>query len=132
VTLQRGDTLPPGRYWQDFFGPKVDVATAWLLAQSQAGRARVDATEGSGDAGTWMLFTVSKPMPWPELELGAPTIAGPEVKSRADTAQRPPPEPGIIDQLKPSDIPWLAMAVGAAATLALLVLVLKLLDKGKD
>jgi hypothetical protein len=134
MTLQRGDLLPPGRYWQDFFGPKIDIATAWLAAQSAAKRVKVVATEGTNDAqGTWILFEVSEQMPWPELELGSPTVAVPSVRTRQDTVQRPPPEPDLADQLHaPAQGTVLAAVLVAAALIIATMLLLNAANnKGK-
>lgn len=98
MTLERRNPLPEGRYWQDFFGPKIEAATKYF--QQHAGSSFVESTEGSDDeAGTWILFKVLEPIPWPAVEFGFPTVAGPEIHHRGDTVQRPPREKDPLDQV---------------------------------
>lgn len=85
--------LPEGRYWYDAIG--VEGRTAFLEWRSKyKDSVRVLATQE--DAGppvnSWFLFVVDRPVPFDPK--GFPTIATPDVRSRGDTAQRPPPETG--------------------------------------
>jgi hypothetical protein len=47
----------------------------------------------------WVLFETSAPAVWDFSVMGTPTPAGPEIKSEADTVQRPDPEKEITDLL---------------------------------
>lgn len=47
----------------------------------------------------WVLFEVTAPAVWDYDAMGSPTVAGPEVKSEADTVQRPEPEPDITEKI---------------------------------
>lgn len=98
---ERADILPVGRYWHDFIGREREaIAVAWFEAQGKMKRVRVLATEGANDEnGVWRLFEVLQPMPWPQIELGSPTHAGPEIRFREDTVSKPPPEKDPTDQL---------------------------------
>lgn len=48
----------------------------------------------------WVLFQVTSPAVWDFETMGTPTIAGPNVKSEADTVQRPDPEKDPLDKLR--------------------------------
>jgi hypothetical protein len=71
----------------------------------------------------FVIFTTNTELIWPDTEIGfAPNVAPPNIKSSADTVQRPPPEPGAIDQI--SDIADdFTKKVNAAVTTVLVLLV---------
>lgn len=98
--LERHNPLPAGRYWVDVFAPDASAFIAWLRANKNA--VHVTTTEsfpenGGGPARDWYLFDVTTPVPWSGP--GFPTVAGPEIKTAEDTAQRPDPEKDPTDKL---------------------------------
>lgn len=96
--MQRENPLPAGRYWVDVFEADQPAFRLWL--ESHSGPVKVVSTEshpadGGGPARDWYLFEVAEPVPWEGP--GFPTIAT-NVTSSDDTVQKPPPEPGVLDQ----------------------------------
>lgn len=129
--LQKQDPLPPGRYWIDVFGDKVQLFDQWLNVNSTF--VAVEQSEGvaaSGDwpEGEWVLFRVHDvPVPWGmQTKLGWPTIADKNVKQKSDTAQRPPEQ-------SPSDFwfgsegkfPWAPYAIFAGLLVGIVAMVRK-------
>ncbi len=105
--LERDNPVPPGRYWVDIFGLNIPSAAAWFKAMSGLG-VHVDATETFPamtvpETRNWYLFTVkANPVPvvWDQPRYGFLTVAGPEVKSSADTAQTPALPLDPLDELE--------------------------------
>lgn len=99
--IERANPLPVGKYWVDVFDPQEAAFQAWLRKNKASVVVRSTETfEPSGDypGRAWRLFEVSSPVTWEGP--GFPTIAGPSVKTSADTADRPPPEPDVIDKIE--------------------------------
>ena len=122
--LERHNPLPPGRYWQDIFEKQGLDWTAWVQPKIADGSVVIEKVErftidplhdGSWLPAplqpdnfaaiaprVWVLFHVTRPVEWPAVKLGFPTIADDAVKTSADTATNPPgPSPGkeIADAL---------------------------------
>lgn len=102
-TLVRANPLPPGRYWQDFFGDNRDRFALWLRKNASTVKAEVTESNeenGGGPARDFYIFSVKAPTPWDAVTFGFPTIATKAVQSSADTVQRPPPEQSGADTLQ--------------------------------
>lgn len=99
MTVERRNPLPAGRYWQDFFGENVELATRYF--QDNAGTVYVEASEGDdGPDGKWILFKVMEPTTWNALRFGFPTVAGPQIRTRRDTVSgRDTPEKNPLEKL---------------------------------
>lgn len=106
MAVERRNPLPPGRYWVDVFdrvalsGPfagtnEQQSFREWLKAFSFTLHVEATETHDSDPPRDWYLFRVEQPTPW--LGPGFPTIATPDVKSSADTVQRPDPEKDPLD-----------------------------------
>lgn len=144
--LERRNPLPPGRYWTDVFDKQLAAWNAWAIANVKSGKIKIVKAENftadplrSGEwlpsflrpdnAGTiparlWVLFDVLEPATWNAQQMGFyPTIATPNVKTSADTAQNPPgPSPlEEIEDAAASAIKPLAWAAGAYLALSLLL-----------
>jgi hypothetical protein len=80
---------------------------------------------GDTPARDWILFEVSKPIPrWPVgTQWGLPTVAPNGLNTQeGDTAQRPPPEEGILDKFEGSTgVPSWAIVLGGAVVVGALV-----------
>jgi hypothetical protein len=96
--VMRTNPIPAGRYWVDVFGFNIPLAAAWFKGMSGLG-VHVNATEHFPstevpEVRDWYLFTYTPvngvPVVWDQKTFGFLTIAGPEVKSSADTASTPP------------------------------------------
>jgi len=114
--LERRSPLPVGRYWQDIFAKQAADWNAWLAPALASGTVTIENAEHfqadplrdgswlpggpSGDLNviadrTWVLFNVVRPVDWPAVKLGFPTIATQDVQQSSDTADNPPgPTPG--------------------------------------
>jgi hypothetical protein len=103
MTLQRKNPLPDGRYWVDVFGDKRAPMAKWFKAFGPTGvlvRTNESFAGTGANARDWYLFEVAQKYPtvpviWDVAQYGYPTIAGPEVKSSADTAQTPEVTQGV-------------------------------------
>lgn len=106
--LERKNPLPVGRYWVDV--PEDDLQAFQLWLSARPTQVHVNGTaertsnggpfgifEGWGPKTYWYDFQVISPVPW--FGPGTPTIADASITSVDDTVQRPPPEPGFLDQL---------------------------------
>jgi hypothetical protein len=99
--VERANPLPVGKYWVDVFAPKEAAFQDWLARNK--GNVVVTTTEsfdaiGDYPARVWRLFEVRKtPVMWEGP--GLPNVATPDIKSSADTGQRPPPEKDPLDQI---------------------------------
>lgn len=131
MTIERKRPLPIGRYWADIFDRERPAFEAWLNVN--ASRAKVVASEfkeGAGGAPNhdWVLFETTAETLWPDDVLGfAPNRAEPGTNTSDDTAQKPPPEPGALDQAAAalSRIQQAAfLALGGLAVVGVAVLVL--------
>ncbi len=122
-TLEKTNPIPAGRYWVDIFGKNIPSAAQWFKAMSGLG-VKVIANQSfvptpqevllekgpfatqddiEGMTRNWYLFTVSvNPVPvvWDQPRYGFLTVAGPEVKSSEDTAQRPALPLDPLDELE--------------------------------
>ncbi len=113
--MERQTPLPPRRYWVDVFSKDSERFTAWLKAHADTVHVRsTEHIDAGGHVRDWVLFDVSAPTPWEGP--GFPTIAGPEIKSSADTAQRPPPASAsdILGEVVPSPGTGIKTALTAA------------------
>ncbi len=144
--LERKNPLPKGRYWTDVFDKQLAAWNAWAIANVESGKAKIVKAEnftadplrsgewlpsflqpdnaGSIPARLWVLFDVLEPATWNAQQMGFyPTIATPDVKTSADTAQNPPgPSPlEEIEDAAVSAIKPLAWAAGAYLGLSLLL-----------
>ena len=95
--LERRNPLPAGKYWIDIFEPKRAVWQNWV---NKAGASiHILSTEsfeaiGGYPARDWLLFETSQPLMWDiAVDIGWPTIAGPQVHTSDDTVDKPKPEP---------------------------------------
>jgi len=120
VALERRRPLPAGRYWLDVF-PRNAVAWAtWSSAMSKMGAAKVEVTEhydsvdGAPEHDFVIFSTTSPNAAYYAAGLPYPTIAATTVTTSDDTATKPPPEPGVLEQLSSA-----AAGVGASAKVGL-------------
>lgn len=134
MALERRSPLPRARYWITAFGEKEPMLAAFLKTQSMAGFLQVTITENIEEtsdhpSGSFFVFVVKQPdtVPWPATLFGFPNLAGADIKSLADTVQRPDKPQDGLDDLGDfiekvadtgSTIAWLAG--GAAVVLILL------------
>jgi hypothetical protein len=113
VTVETRNPLPAGRYWIDVSNEPVPLGTWQGFVSAFKDFVHIESTVDDG-VHSWFLFTTSKPLVWPE-GIGFPTVAGPEIRSRADTVQRPDPVPDFLDSLPSArDI---ASGIGNAVTI---------------
>lgn len=93
--------IPQGRYWSDVFEKNRVAFDAWLDACVKMKLATLEHTESFDDQGrTFVIFSVTAPLgaPWPSDEpLPPANIAGPEIRSAADTVTRPDPPKDVIE-----------------------------------
>lgn len=104
--VERRNPLPPGRYWIDVFGADIEPFDMWLKGNGAIGFVDVLSTEffdgqpavppflDARPARNWILFRVNAHTPFNQIEFGFPTIAGNDINTSSDTAQRPDPEEG--------------------------------------
>jgi hypothetical protein len=125
MTLERRDPLPPGRYWIDTFDEKIDVFESWasssgaVVDQREQFAGPRSSTSLPEKKGVWFLFHTSSPASFPQKDLGFPTIADSNVKTKADTVQRPetPTAFGMLSDFFSGDVAPL-LVVGAGLALA--------------
>lgn len=115
MAIQRKNPVPKGRYWVDIIDTKTNPGcrlyfSSWLLRNSK--KVKVVKVEHfgalySGADRDWYLFDVLEPVTWENGKgFGLPTIvqsgenptAAP-VATAADTATRPEPPAGPLEQL---------------------------------
>jgi hypothetical protein len=115
MAIERRNPLPKGKYWVDIIDtPKVPGArlyfTAWLARNR--GKVKVIKKEEfgaliTGKARDWYLFEVLEPVTWetdkgfglPSQVMSFENPNAPVVTSSADTATRPEPPAGPLEQL---------------------------------
>jgi hypothetical protein len=111
MSLERRQPLPPGRYWIDVVGKPHDlIFKGWALGfrdhvhfESEDLTPELGPVVPSPGAPVvrpqvhWYLFNTDAPLVWLGPALGFPTIATPDVKTKADTANRPPAPAGFFD-----------------------------------
>lgn len=133
--IERRSPLPVARYWVTAFGDKESALAAFLNTQVQAGLVKVTQTEHIDEtddhpAGSFLVFVVTKPnsVPWLATAFGFPNLAGADIKSLADTVDRPDmPQDGFDDlgdfvKKVASGFGGAAVAVGVGVVLFALVL----------
>lgn len=137
MALERHSPLPVGRYWVTAFGGKESALAAFLNSQVLAGLAKVTITEHIDEtndlatghpAGSFFVFVVlqDNAVPWPAIAFGYPNRAGADIRSLADTVDRPDlPQDGLdgLDDV----IKKVGNAIGGAAVVGGLALGLVLL-----
>jgi len=125
MTLERQNPLPVGRYWIDVQNAKAEEFNGFLASHKTT--IHTEVTEGDGAEGgtTFYIFSVSKPVTWLPINFGFPTIAGPEIKSKSDTVQRPDLPKNALD-----DLDTTLTQLGMFAKLGLGILALGLIAKG--
>lgn len=97
MTIERRNPLPVGRYWVDVIGDDaIRKFDGWLVQHSFT--VHVEKTQHDDGSilmgrppSNWVLFSVESPTKWEGP--GLPTVASPDVRSKDDTVQKPPPEP---------------------------------------
>lgn len=102
--IERRQPLPPGRYWITVTSSpsapdRMTHFLQWTAANAQT--VIVDKTEPLGGQviepgeqtrnGLFCIFTVLEKTTWDTKQFGSPNVAGPDVQTQSDTAQRPPP-----------------------------------------
>jgi hypothetical protein len=129
--VERTNPLPVGKYWVDVFEPQESAFLDWLRRnKTNVAVTSTESFDAAGDypARVWRLFEVNAPVPWEGP--GLPTIAGPNVKSSADTSDRPPPTKDPLDKLSDygtnvektaKTILWVAGGVAAVVVTGVLV-----------
>jgi hypothetical protein len=123
MTIERRNPLPAGTYWIDVFAPKLADWTAWTTLNR--GKVKVTTSEhfdanAGGPARDFQAFTVLTPTPFPNVQLGYPTIAsGPNITSD-DTVQKPPPPKDFLDTIDPAGDFAMAKALLGVGALTLL------------
>jgi hypothetical protein len=127
MALERRRPLPAGRYWADIFAPR-NAFDAWVQMANSRGAIHgevsehFEATDGAPEH-DFVIFTTNTDLVWPDADMGfSPNVAPPNIKSSADTVQRPPPEPGAIDQISEAAAEW-NRKVNTAMTAVLVLLV---------
>lgn len=93
--------LPKGRYWIDVSKDPKELGTFEGFLSAFKEFVHVEVTDDVADDQSYRpfyIFTTDKDLVWPE-GIGRPTIAGPNIRSRADTVQRPDPEKDLLDEL---------------------------------
>jgi hypothetical protein len=127
MAVETRNPLPAGRYWIDVSKEPKPLGTFEGFLSAFADFIHVESTEDDPEFSLY-IFNTSKPLVWPE-GIGYPTIAGADIKSRADTVQRPDPEKDVTDVIPTAGdlvkgasnaLFWLALVVGGAVVFKLL------------
>lgn len=112
MALERRRPLPAGRYWLDVTPLHKSQWELWRNAMADVDSVKVEHTEHieavSGIPGVpnapahdFVIFSLSNAnVAWEGAGLPSPTIAPATVTTSADTVDRPPPEPGVLEQLQ--------------------------------
>jgi hypothetical protein len=132
VALERRRPLPAGRYWLDvtpLLKPKWEL---WRNAMKNVDSVKIEHTEhfdaieeqsnplGEGiipaaPERDFVIFSLSNAnVAWEAAGMPSPTIAPASVTTSADTADVPPPEPGMLEQLTSA-----AAGIGTSAKVGL-------------
>lgn len=102
IEIAKTQRIPGGRYWVDVFEKNRVAFDAWLDWCVKQDLAMVETTESFEDEGrAFVIFVVdSDSAPWPNDEPLPPVnIAGPGIKTSADTVQRPDPPKDPASQI---------------------------------
>ena len=122
MTLERRDPLPAGRYWLDVFPANRDAWDRWSNAMDSVGSVTIEHTEhfdadGGSPAHDFVIWSLTAPnVAYRAAGLPAPTIADVGVQTSSDTATRPPPTPGVLEQVEQT-----AASLGQSARVGLAV-----------
>ena len=122
MTLERRDPLPAGRYWLDVFPSNQDAWDRWSNAMDSVGSVTIEHTEhfdaaGGAPAHTFVIWSMTSPnVAYRAAGLPAPTIADVGVQTSSDTATRPPPTPGVLEQIEQT-----AASLGSSARVGIAV-----------
>jgi hypothetical protein len=115
ATVERRNPIPAGRYWVDCIGnPAITEFDIWRRSHQTV---VVEETEGDTTAPMptqFVIFHLTAPTQrWEQMSggVGMPTIAPPEVKSKADAFKVPTVAPFSLDFLNDSST-LLLVAVG--------------------
>ncbi len=103
MSIEQSPILPPRRYWAYFKTPEAaSIASAWFVAQEQMGNAEIVSKAGDPTVTKDNFFVMwdvppGHMMPWPQIELGFPTIAEPQsATKRTQVDKSLPAEPGPL------------------------------------
>jgi hypothetical protein len=124
MALERRRPLPAGRYWLDVFPRNKQAWELWSSSMAKLGSLRVEKTQhfdasGGNEAYDFVIFETSTPnVAWGALNLPHPTIAPSNVQSSEDTVTKPPPPPGVFEQIDDT-----VKSIGTGAKIASGVLV---------
>lgn len=115
MAIERRNPLPKGKYWVDIIDtPKVPGARLYFVAWLARNRGKVNVIKKeefggltTGKARDWYLFEVLQPVTWetdkgfglPSQVMSAENPSAPIVTSSADTATRPEPPAGPLEQM---------------------------------
>jgi hypothetical protein len=94
--IVKAQRIPGGRYWVDVFEHNRVAFDAWVDWAVKRDLATIETTESFEDR-AFVIFVVDEASaPWPGDEpMPAVNLAGPGIKTSADTVQRPdPPKDG--------------------------------------
>ncbi len=103
MAIERRRPLPAGRYWIDVFPKSKNLWETWRDAMLKIDRVHIETTESyPGVDGApeheFIIFTLPVDnAAWPP-DLGSPNTAPQTITTSADTATRPEPIPGLLDQ----------------------------------
>lgn len=112
MTVERRNPLPGGRYWIDIFDSKRSAFETWAAVNKDSVHVEVTESHDTNPPRDFYIFTVAErvavpggtgtiavPVQWDAATFGFPTIAGPEIKSSADTVSRPDLPKDATDQI---------------------------------
>lgn len=135
MAVERDNPLPRGIYWVDVPGPEQAAFRGWLNLHAGPGHVRVlrtRSTEARDEwpAVDWYLFEVQQPVQWDGP--GFPSIAEQgEETTPEDTVDRPPPEPGPLEQFEDAVTEGAGKTIGVVAGTAAIGSVIYLLLRRK-
>lgn len=132
MALERRRPLPAGRYWLDVTPLHKSKWEMWRNAMAKVDSVKIEKTEhfdtieeqsnplGEGTVPAapehdFVIFSTTTPnVAWEVAGLPSPTIAPANITTSADTADRPPPEPSVLEQLSSA-----AAGIGTSAKVGL-------------